>query len=344
MLKFNSVNEKMKSGEYCPTKREILRILMSVFDPLGLLAHFLVFGKIVLQEIWRSKTEWDEKITEPVYRKWMKWVKALPDVEKVQIPRLYSPKLSPTPPKSIQLHTFVDASVEACAAVTYLRTEDENGVDCSIVSAKTKVAPTKPMSVPRLEFQAAVIGVRLAQNVKSSLRLAIEKQFFWTDSETVMSWINSDTRRYHQFVSFRVGEILEITNPKQWRWLPSKQNVADDATRSKEVPKLESNSRWFKGPQFLYNAENIWYNDRTEFVTEEELRPSFIMSIREIRKEQLVDLERFSQWNRLVHAQAYVFRFIHNLKIKYHKQPRRSGVLSQEELIQAENQLYQRAQ
>lgn len=177
-LKFTAVNEKMMSSEYHPTKRELLRILMSVFDPLGFLAHFLIIGKIILQEVWRSNVGWDDKISESVHKKWVKWIRALPEVEEIEIPRLYSPKLSPSTPASIQLHKFVDASNEACAAVSFLRIENEDGVDCCIVSAKTKVAPTKPMSVPRLELQAAVIGTRLTQSAQSSLRLTIEKQIF----------------------------------------------------------------------------------------------------------------------------------------------------------------------
>lgn len=341
-LKFTKVNEELASSKYCPTKREVLQILMSVFDPLGLLANFLIYAKILLQEIWRSQIEWDEKLPAQIHAKWTHWIKALLNVENLRIPRLYSTKLSPKVPKSIQLHTFVDASIEACAAVTYLRIEDEEGVDCCLVGAKTKVAPNKPMSVPRLELQAAVLGTRLAENIKASQRLTFEKQVFWSDSKTVMGWINSEVRQYNQFVSFRIGEILESTDPNQWRWVPSKQNVADEATKSKEIPVLSNDSRWFKAPKFLYDEENTWFNEDIDFATEEELRPCFVMSFKEIHREQLIELERFSQWNRLVRTHSYVLRFVHNAKNS--KQNRRTGPLIQEELINSENCLYQRAQ
>lgn len=115
------------------------------------------------------------------------------------------------------------------------------------------------MSVPRLELQAGVLGTRLSGNIKASQRLNIEKVVYWSDSKTVMGWINSEARRYHQFVAFRIGEILESTDANQWRWVPSEHNVADEATKSKEIQKLDSSSRWFKGPQFLYDEESTWF-------------------------------------------------------------------------------------
>lgn len=118
-LKYTKVNQNILSGIHCPTKREVLRILMSIFDPLGLLASFLVYAKILLQEIWRNNIEWDEQITAEIQTKWIKWITSLKNVENVQIPRLYSPKLSPGTPNSIQLHVFVDAGVEAFAAAAY---------------------------------------------------------------------------------------------------------------------------------------------------------------------------------------------------------------------------------
>lgn len=139
-------------------------------------------------------------------------------MENIQIPRLYSPKLSPKAPKSIQMHTFVDASAEAYATSIYFRFEDDDGIDCCLAGAKTKVAPNKPMSISRLELQGAVLGTRLANSIKSSQTFKIDKKVFWTDSLTVMGWINSETRRYNQFAAFRIGEILESSDQSEWRW------------------------------------------------------------------------------------------------------------------------------
>lgn len=314
--------------------------MMSIFDPLGLLANFLIYPKLLLQETWRSNIEWDEQIPETLQTKWLKWIKVLPSVENVHIPRLYSPKLSPGPPKAIQLHVLVDASIEAFSATAYLRIEDDDGsIDCCLVGAKTKVAPNKPMTVPRLELQAAVLGIRLARSVKQSQRLEFEKVSYWSDSKTVLGWINSDTRRYHQFVAFRIGEVLEATNTTDWRWVTSEHNVADEATKSKDIQRLDSQSRWFKGPEFLYDEESTWFVEENQVThhTKKELRINIVMACREGRNFSIIDVHRFSKWNRLVNTMAYVFRFIRNLRSK----EKRYGPLLQEEILQAENRIAQ---
>lgn len=93
------------------------------------------------------------------------------------------------------------------------------------------MAPLKPLSMPRLELQAALISARLASNIKSDQKFKIDKEYYWSDSITVLSWLKSDARRYRQFVAVRVGEILELTSVSEWRWVPKKFNVADLATR-----------------------------------------------------------------------------------------------------------------
>ncbi|XP_037029336.1 uncharacterized protein LOC119069388 [Bradysia coprophila] len=343
-LKFTRINENILFGKQCPTKREVLRTLMSVFDPLGLLANYLIHIKILIQHIWRSNVDWDEEVTPSIFNKWLAWIKTLPSVENIQIPRLYSPKLSPNAPNSIQLHIFVDAIEEAYATAIYLRIEDDDGIDCCLVGAKTKVAPNKPTSTPRLELQGAVLGTRLASSIKSSQTLKFDKQVFWTDSQNVMGWVNSEARKYKQFVAFRICEILESSDQNEWRWIPSEHNVADEATKSKEIARLDSSSRWYKAPEFLYDKEEDWFKDQgdIEYFTENEVRPSFSMACREIIRPQIIDIERFSQWNRLVRAQAYALRFIFN--VRHSQQERQFGPLVQQEILDAENHLYRRAQ
>ncbi|GBP71488.1 hypothetical protein EVAR_103374_1 [Eumeta japonica] len=112
--------------------------------------------------------------------------------------------------------------------------------------------PLKPVSMPRLELQAAVMGCRLAASVKREMDSRITNTTYWTDSKTVLSWINADPRSFKPFVAHRLAEIEETSGAKNWRWVPSEDNVADDATR---VPPNEflSEHRWFKGPKFLLN-------------------------------------------------------------------------------------------
>lgn len=205
-LIYNKTNVEVLSGRRTPTKRDVLRTLMSIFDPLGLLTFFLVFVKILLQEIWRSAIDWDQEINEEQLRKWSKWVAILPKVETLQVPRCYSLNLSSKNLRSTQLHIFVDASENAFAANGYFRVESEGKVECVLVGSKGRVAPTKPMTIPRLELQAAVLGVRLANTIVDSHLVKIDRRFFWSDSKTVLYWLKSDPRKFRQFVSFRIGE------------------------------------------------------------------------------------------------------------------------------------------
>lgn len=132
------IGNHLIDGSIIPTKREVLRILMMLFDPLGLLTHFVVHGKIIIREIWLTNVDWDQKIKEDQFQKWQKWTHALHNISEVRIPRWYNMS------GYLELHVFVDASQQATAAVAYLRSFEEE--------AKSKVAPMKILSVPRLEL------------------------------------------------------------------------------------------------------------------------------------------------------------------------------------------------
>lgn len=111
-----------------------------------------------------------------------------------------------------QLHIFVDASENAFAAVAYLRFEYESHTVCSLVGAKTKVAPKSPTSIPRMELLAATLGSRFAQNICDQHDLQINERIFWSNSKTVLCWLRADPRKFRQFVAFRINEIQENTS------------------------------------------------------------------------------------------------------------------------------------
>ncbi len=197
-------------------------------------------------------------------------------------------------PISIQLHLFVDASLEAFAAVAYFRIEDVSGVDSCLVEAKTRVAPIKPVSVPRLELQGGVLGTRLAGNIhKSHYGIQIDKTIIWCDARTVLSWINSDIRKYNQFVVFRVAEILESSDNIEWRWIPSSENVADEVTKTK-------NGGRCNGPEFLQYSDSNWSFELEppDFERDEEIRSLNLLAHLKIQMEEFIDFQRFSKWQR----------------------------------------------
>ncbi|XP_055633617.1 uncharacterized protein LOC129773964 [Toxorhynchites rutilus septentrionalis] len=234
----------------------------------------------------------------------------------------------------LQIHVFTDSSEAAFACAAYLRAEIAGTVHCALVAAKSKVAPLKLLSIPRLELQAAVIGARLLNMITTSHNLPITSKYIWTDSRTVLAWINSDQRKYRQFVAFRIGEILSKTNVGDWRWVPSKMNVADEATKWGSGPQLSSGGRWYRGPSFLYEPESCWPTQPTNSMeTTEELRTC---AVHHHELPTHVVWDRFSRWDRLLRSIGYVRRFILNIVERHRATDFTTGPLSQCELAAAE--------
>ena len=164
----------------------------------------------------------------------------LPNVRKVSVPRCYRLFTSADAANVVQLHVFCDASENGIATIAYFRFEENGVIECAMIGSKTNVAPLKFLSISRLELQAAVVGVRLVGSIASSHRMKISRRVFWTDSRDVVCWIRSDHRRYSQFVAFRVSELVESTSAEEWKWVPTRANVADEGTKcvtaQKSVP------------------------------------------------------------------------------------------------------------
>ncbi|XP_053691802.1 uncharacterized protein LOC128740289 [Sabethes cyaneus] len=338
------INAELLQGNIVPTKRQILSTLMTVYDPLGLLAHFLMFLKILQQEIWRSGVSWDDPIQNEQFKKWQTWLRVLPQVESVSVPRCYRTKTSLREQNVVQLHVFVDASENGFAAVAYLRFEEDGEVECALIRAKTRVAPLRFVSIPRLELQAAVIGARLASDIIQTHKLKFVQKYFWTDSRNVLCWLNSDHRKFNQFVAVRISEMLELTEPSEWNWVPTKLNVADDATKWQTLPDLTPTSRWFRGPEFLWGPTKRWPAAEFKFEHTAEEKRSALNVLHHSVERALFHWEDFSKWKRLQRHVAFVQRFPSNLQRKLSKEPIVTGPLTQEELEKAQLAIFKSVQ
>ncbi|XP_062713721.1 uncharacterized protein LOC134290575 [Aedes albopictus] len=337
--------EELAKGERAPTKRMMLSLLMRIYDPLGLVGSLVIQGKILLRDVWREKVKWDEQIPEDIFGRWKLWLQALKDLDKIKIQRCYFPGYDPDNYESLELHIFVDGSAQAYSAAAYFRIRDKGQIRCALVASKTKVAPLQLLSIPRIELQAAVIGARLRRTIVEGHSVKVKRTCFWGDSSNVISWIRSDTRRYRQYVAFRVNEILSLSMVEEWRWLGTNKNVADEATKWGKGPNCKPDSRWMRGPAFLYEEENSWPKDKSDTVneTKEELRPAFIFS--HLVTVPVVDVGRFSKYERLLRSIAYVHQFC-DIALRRARGDRRSstGVLSSEALQKAERSLWRMAQ
>ena len=199
-----SVDVEISSKEI--TRRGILSMISQIFDPLGFLQPFLLPVKKLLQELAVDGLGWDDPIPEKQSCYWEKWFRCLSGLTQLNLPRAYFPH--GFQPVDVQLHCFSDANQSGYGAVAYLRSENNLGqVKCSFVMGRSRVTPVKPITIPRLELSAAVVAVELVQMLKRELDVEIADVYFWTDSTSVLRYIRSTAKRFHQFVANRIAAI-----------------------------------------------------------------------------------------------------------------------------------------
>ena len=232
------------------TKRTFLSTLMSVYDPVGFLTGFLLRAKELLQMLWRSKASWDETLPSEIQKKANAWMTELKMTKDLHIPRhMFRHEAGIS---TADLHAFCDASEKGFCAVLYYRWIDSSGcIQVSFVTAHSRVAPVKRLSIPRLELQAAVLACRMVIAVQKEARIHISSTTCWSDSKNVLAWLHSTSRRYSIFVANRVAEIHDATRPADWRYVPTTMNAADSGSRGHQIEDLCPDSVWMPGPEFL---------------------------------------------------------------------------------------------
>ncbi|KAJ0169552.1 hypothetical protein K1T71_014737 [Dendrolimus kikuchii] len=228
------------------TKRIILADISRLFDPLGWIAPTIVLAKIFIQKLWLTGLGWDEILPDTLISEWETYRSELQQLTKIQIPRWL--KLTSND-KIIELHGFCDASSSAYAAVVYVRIIGaSDDINVSLLVARTRVAPIKQISIPRLELCGAVILAKLLIETAELLNIPKNNLRAWTDSTVVLGWLNSHPSRWKTFVANRVSEILTCLSSSQWFYISSKQNPADSASRGISPALLLKNTLWFNGP------------------------------------------------------------------------------------------------
>jgi Pao retrotransposon peptidase/Protein of unknown function (DUF1759)/Family of unknown function (DUF5641)/Integrase zinc binding domain len=337
-LTFLKAQADVLGGEKIPTKRELLSLHMSIYDPLGFLSILTMKSKLIIQRTWSSKVQWDEKIPESAIGSWRKWLEEINQIHTFRLPRCYSSLFSTA--QSRELHIFSDASTEAYGAVAYLSITRGNATETSLVMAKSKVCPVKELSMPRLELQSAVIGARLAKFITEEMKFPIHRTIFWSDSTTVISWIRSEGKRFQSFVSHRVGEIWELTKVEEWKWLPTDQNVADELTRSANPCNWSPTSRWINGPAWLRKSEEYWPKEKSRPPNQADLEEKRqVLKLQEVVNP--IQIERFSKWWRLIRATAFLLRYVKKLQKKSAHNGEGLGV---DEIAEAEMWWWRKAQ
>ena len=243
------------------TKRLVLQAAAAIFDPTGLISPYTVCAKRIMQDIWRSKIGWDEKVNPEIVKRFLNWIGGVFDLTDLRIPRWtgFSSKCT-----RLEVHTFCDASEEGYCVAVYTRVVNYDNVVTTLVTAKSRVSPLKSESISRMELIACLLGTRIWSAIRGTYPSLPEHTFFWTDSMVCLYWISETAKTYRAFVAHRLGEIQKVTDPDQWRHIPTAINPADIGTRDILAVDLKQNELWFKGPGFLRSLNEVW--PKTEII------------------------------------------------------------------------------
>ena len=330
VLKFSGIPQKPPITKV--TKRNVLSRIALMYDPLGLLGPVIVKSKIFLQTLWRLKLDWDETLPEYLHTEWDDYERELPCLREITVPR--------TVIKSdfsfIEIHGFCDASEIAYGACVYLRcVSPSKRPIIQLLTAKSRVAPLKALSIPRLELCGALLLAELVDKVKKCISLSIERTFLWTDNTIVLHWIQSCARDWTTFVANRVGTIQELTPTAQWQHIRTDDNPADPLSKGIMPSALSTNKLWWSGPNWLSFSESDW--PKSHFTVDKNKIPDrkqkILVSHLSTFVEPPLDLTKYSSLTKITRFIAWWKRYIYNLR---HVKNKILGPLKANELSQAQ--------
>ncbi len=287
------------------TKRQLVSNIAKVYDVMGWLSPVILFAKSLLQQVWESRVDWDDSVPGDILADWSRWVSELPVLSHRCIPRCYA-----DPSKEIssrQIHGFSDASEKGFGAVVYLRTfYFDSSVTVSLVISKTRVAPIKRLTIPKLELAGALLLAELMETVRVALKLVISQIYAWSDSQIVLAWLDGNPRKLPTYVANRVSQILDLMPASTWRYVPSSQNPADCASRGVLPSALLEHDLWWDGPAWLLNEPSTWpVIPKTH--SQQETAPEIHILTVQVEKFDLVS--RYSSFTQLKRIIAFIYRF-----------------------------------
>ncbi len=327
---------------HCPakiTKKVIASVTAQVFDVLGLFAPAIIPAKILLQSLWKRRIPWDTEVPEDVLDTWNEWLSHLPLITNHSIARRYIQ--SDCPIVFASLHGFADASSVAYGAVIYLRVVQEDGsTTTSLVTAKAKVLPVKPMTIPRAELTAALLLAKMISHVGKLLSIPVSQQYAWSDSAITLHWIDTPPHRLHTFVANRVTAINQHLHASHWRYVNTKENPADLLSRGILATYLIASTLWWTGPPWLRLPPTEWPPILKVLVKDP---PGIKTTCLIISTPPPSFTENYSSFFKLTRVVAWMFRFTKNARPS-NADRKRDSLLAGEEVVRARMALYNTAQ
>ena len=229
------------------------------------------------------------------------------------------------------LHHFSDASQNGSGQLSCLRLVDEKGSNhCCLVMGKSRVAPTKFTSTPRLELAAAALSVKVSVLLRKELTIhPIINKYFYADSQVALGYIENNAKRFKIFVESRVQLIREHSEPSQWTYIELKNNPADETSHDLSPSNLEKIEHWVKGPEFLWEEESRWPQSKEKevnnIIDDLEVKKTAAVNVSKIEEDIVSILQiRLSNWVivRLLRVVAWVIKFTKIIPGKLNKIPK----------------------
>ncbi|KAK7574411.1 hypothetical protein V9T40_011602 [Parthenolecanium corni] len=299
------LNLKLETMGATVTKRLMMSYLARTFDPLGLISPVCLRGKLMIQTLWQMGLDWDVPVSVEVADGFREYLLDLSKMAQFTIPRYCC-----FPGSKTQLVGFCDASAKAYCAVLYVRNLVDGVVkSCRLICAKTRVAPTKELTIPKLELSSALLLAHLLDRVRKTLDIKLVNCFLFTDATIVLCWLSQPPDEWKTFVSNRVEKIKNLVPYDHWFYVHTSQNPADLATRGLSVAEFLDSPEWLQGPSFLKNSE-ISSNPIPNLDLEQALekRKKKVFGIRRVEAPDLF-IDKFSSFSRMLRVLAYVIRF-----------------------------------
>jgi hypothetical protein len=289
---FVNIEKALNGRSEVVTKKELYSAPPSVFDPLGLLQPFMFTAKLLYQETCKLKLKWKDKLPTNIREKFNKWWAQLHILAEVRIPR----QVVLTEFDVVELHGFGDASQLGYCACIYIVSRNSSESLSRLVVSKTRVAPLKEMSIPRLELTAAFLLARvMALVIRFHDDLNFTKLVYYSDSTTALHWIHSDHKQWTIYVANRVRDINLLSTPDNWKYVKTDANPADLGTRGIDAADLVDNRLWWQGPAFLVSGQS----DTTTAVDPDVLHPT-VESFQERKKVVNVVMEKVATTEQLL--------------------------------------------
>ena len=309
------------------TKRGVLSVNSSNYDPLGITAPVTLGGRLFQRMILPPKSskdniwklyDWDDPLPEKYLPQWNKWVSCLSDIPKVSLQRCYTP-VGFGEVTSRTLHVYCDASKDAISYVSYLQSFSKDGsIHVSFVMANSKVSPRLATSIPRMELCAGVEAVVASRKIVSELHSLPDQIKYYTDSKILLGYLSNQEKRFARYVTRRVELILSYSDYNQWCFVATDENPADIGTHPHTPNELMA-TNWLSGPVRLWNPEDVTPNNPifSSLILPEIVEEKAVLLTKSIETTSVsrVICSRTNDWNKALCVLSLVMKLLYSLDL-----------------------------